>query len=304
MSIQRFAYILSPSYSGSTLLTYLLGVHPEIATIGELKASAMGDIDEYDCSCGVRIRTCPFWQALGEELRRRGSDLDLADFGTHFRTPNAWLTDHVLGATLRGRGLETVRDIALATLPGPRRTFERVLKRNVAVAEAVTAVQGGTVFLDGSKDPIRLKFLLRAGWPAMRVIYMVRDGRAASNSYMRHYNVQMPEAARAWRRTHVASERILAQIPADSWLRVRYEDLCHDPTGMLKRIFTFLGVDASTAPTELNTHEQHILGNAMRLGRSTDIRLDEKWKRALTPADLKSFQQIAGDVNARYEYEA
>ena len=39
-------YILSPSYSGSTLLTFLLNTHPEIATIGELKAQALGNLGD------------------------------------------------------------------------------------------------------------------------------------------------------------------------------------------------------------------------------------------------------------------
>ncbi|MGH8543075.1 MAG: hypothetical protein ACREX3_05465 [Gammaproteobacteria bacterium] len=42
------AYIASPSYSGSTLMTFLLGGHPAVATVGELKAAGIGDVDRYD----------------------------------------------------------------------------------------------------------------------------------------------------------------------------------------------------------------------------------------------------------------
>ena len=75
-----FVYIASPSYSGSTLLTFLLAAHPEVASIGELKASAMGDADAYTCSCGAPIRRCPFWRRVCDELARRGLDFDLDDF--------------------------------------------------------------------------------------------------------------------------------------------------------------------------------------------------------------------------------
>lgn len=47
-------YITSASCSGSTPLTFLFGAHPDIATAGELKAIAMGDIEEQDGSCGAR----------------------------------------------------------------------------------------------------------------------------------------------------------------------------------------------------------------------------------------------------------
>ena len=43
----RLLYILAPSYSGSTLLTYLLSQHDAIATVGELKATSRGDLDTY-----------------------------------------------------------------------------------------------------------------------------------------------------------------------------------------------------------------------------------------------------------------
>jgi hypothetical protein len=35
--MRRLAYILAASHSGSTLLSMLLGSHPQIATVGEMK---------------------------------------------------------------------------------------------------------------------------------------------------------------------------------------------------------------------------------------------------------------------------
>ena len=77
-------YILAPSFSGSTLLTYLLAQHPRVATVGELKATQMGPIDDYRCSCGEPMRTCAFWQALDREAGADGVDFSLEDFGTVF----------------------------------------------------------------------------------------------------------------------------------------------------------------------------------------------------------------------------
>lgn len=302
MSVERFVYILSPSYSGSTLLTYLLGVHPDIATIGELKASALGNIDTYDCSCGTPIRNCPFWSQLQSALHSRGVAFTLNNFGTHFRTPDARLTDRILGANIHGAGFEALRDFALTVIPSVRQAYRRVLAQNVALASAVCDLQRGRVFLDGSKDPHRLKLLLGAGFSDIRVLHMIRDGRAASNSYMRHYDAPMSTAAHAWLRTHRASERVLRLLPPDRAMRIRYEDLCTEPALTLRQIYTFLELDPGGAPVELDTQSQHVLGNAMRLRRSTDIRLDEKWKHALTPADLCTFDRIAGQANAAYGY--
>ena len=61
--MKDFIYITSASFSGSTLLTFLLNTHPEIATIGEMKGDSM-DVERYRCSCGDPIGRCPFWQRL------------------------------------------------------------------------------------------------------------------------------------------------------------------------------------------------------------------------------------------------
>ena len=67
-------YILGPSYSGSTLLTLLLAQHPQIATIGELKAATVGRIPDYRCSCGQLLRECALWRDVQARMQRRGFD--------------------------------------------------------------------------------------------------------------------------------------------------------------------------------------------------------------------------------------
>ena len=46
----RLVYILAASHSGSTLLAMLLGSHPDVCTVGELKATSLGNVEEYLCS--------------------------------------------------------------------------------------------------------------------------------------------------------------------------------------------------------------------------------------------------------------
>ncbi|HEV2843921.1 MAG TPA: hypothetical protein VG477_03670, partial [Thermoanaerobaculia bacterium] len=58
-------YIMGHGFSGSTLLTFLLGTHPRIATIGELGIAQLAKEqltpDDYLCSCKAPIRDCDFW---------------------------------------------------------------------------------------------------------------------------------------------------------------------------------------------------------------------------------------------------
>lgn len=301
--MDKWAYILAPSYSGSTLLTFLLAAHPEVATIGELKASAMGDIERYDCSCGMRIRSCPFWENVRRQMDRRGASFDLANFGTQFRTEGHPLANRILTTRLRSPMFECMRGIATRVHPGVRRVVARALERNRMLSEVILDLQSGTVFLDGSKDPIRLKYMHDSGLWDIKVIYLVRDGRGATNSYMKHYGASMRVAALEWRRTHAAIERLRARLPEGSWVKIRYEDLCRDVDRTLGKVFAHLCVESDAASREWLAVENHILGNSMRLGSRSEIRLDEKWKAELSNTDIETFDRLAGDMNRKYGYD-
>ena len=77
----------------------------------------------------------------------------------------------------------------LRLLPACQRQLYKIFERNRQMIEVICKLQQGAIFLDGSKDPIRLKLLDLAGYWDLKVIYLIRDGRGATNSYMRHYNV-------------------------------------------------------------------------------------------------------------------
>jgi len=94
-------YILAPSFSGSTLLTYLLAQHAEIATVGELKATQMGPPEDYHCSCGEPILDCEFWKSMQEEADAAGIPFAIDNFGTVFDGRGA-VSDKIVRATVRG----------------------------------------------------------------------------------------------------------------------------------------------------------------------------------------------------------
>ncbi|HFE38584.1 MAG TPA: sulfotransferase [Gammaproteobacteria bacterium] len=293
---------MSPSYSGSTLLTFLLANHPRISTIGELKASAIGDIDAYICSCGEKFTECSFWQQVIEAMRQRGRDFSLDHFGTHFRSSSP-IIDRILRATVRGRLFENMRSLAMVLVPGCRAARDEILSQNKVFIEVVEAIQEANHFLDGSKDPIRLKHLEDAGLWDIRVIRLVRDGRGVANSYMNHMGVSMEVAAKEWVLKCKEMNNVMAFIPADRVITVHYEDLCRDVEGALLDIFDFIGLDGNDLPSDFNHVEHHILGNSMRLRSSGEVSLDEKWRRMLSHKDLDIFYAVGGDVNSDLGYE-
>jgi hypothetical protein len=300
-----FVYITSASFSGSTLLTFLLNSHPKIATIGEMKGDSM-DVEKYRCSCGEPIGRCGFWQPLVARIRERGIAFDLSDVWTQsgFRIPGAPLANRIVRHRHRAWPLELCRDAFLAFSPACRRAFERIVRTNEVFVQAVTELTGRPIFVDASKDAIRLKYLRRIESFRTKVIYMVRDGRGVMLSNMKHFGMSPEVAAREWVSAQREISCALKAFAPLSQLLIRYEDLCRDPRGVMARVFRAIGVAPDEAATDLRALKHHILGNAMRLANRSEIRLDVRWMDELGPAELAIFERIGGRWNRKLGYDA
>ncbi len=302
----KVVYIMGHGYSGSTLLTFLLGTHPQIATIGELGIAPQAKEDlqpeEYLCSCLSPVRECGFWRRVSQEMAGRGHDFDVWDADLDFRARGGGIADVILRAVQRGRVLETARDMGLQILPGARRERDRIVSRIDSLAEIVVRIKGCDVFLDSSKRPERATIMQRSGNFDLRVIHLVRDGRGVSWSTMKHLAVGPEEAARSWISDNQASEHARRYFPAAHWMTLRYEDLCADPDGTLRRIHDFAGLPSRNGFHNFRATDHHIIGNQMRLSSTSEIRLDESWKQALTPEQMATVDRLVAPLNRRYGY--
>jgi hypothetical protein len=320
----RLVYILSASHSGSTLLAMLLHTHPQICTAGELKTTALGDIQRYRCSCRRPILECPFWSAITRDLNAQGLDFDLARGETHVRSVASRYAQRLLAPLHRGPALELARDLALSLSPRWRAHRRRAAALDAALARAICARTGKPVIVDSSKVGIRLKYLLRNPELDVRVIRLIRDGRAVTLTYMdpagfadasdprlraggtgetrADVPLDVRAAAREWRRSNEEAEAIIGGLERWRWTEVRYDDLCLYTEPTLRRLFAFSGVDPSGLREEFRGAEHHVIGNGMRLDDSRAIRLDERWRDALSARDLAAFEAVAGAMNRRLGY--
>ncbi|MBV5330478.1 MAG: sulfotransferase [Chlorobium sp.] len=299
---RRLAYIMGPNYSGSTLLTLLLADHPDIATVGELKATSMGDIGSYKCSCGELLTACSFWNKAKQSLLKQGQDFSFNDFKTHFRDKKHPLTDRLLRASLRGPFFETLRNGGFMLFPTALRKKHDIIEQNKSLIEILCNLLQAKIFLDDSKEPVRLKFLLAANLWDIRAIHLIRDGRGVTNSYMRHNKANMARAAQEWMHTQQECDRMSKILGSRRCLTVHYENLCQEPAKTLTTIYQFLELQPERRSTS-STRTTHILGNQMRLGSLQDIRLDEKWKQSLSSEDLQTFTATAGELNNIHGYK-
>jgi len=299
--IVPLVYIASPSYSGSTLLTFLLNTHPAIGTVGELKWGAI-DLETYRCSCGELLRECPFWATVAERMAARGLPFDLRRPATDFRCRPHRLADRLVRARVRAGLCEVLRDGLVRRLPVWRRTWPIVAAVNRALIEITLDLQRARLFVDSSKDPVRLKYLLDTGDYDVRVIHLLRDGRAVTHSSIRNKTAPADLAAREWVRTHRQIELLERRLGTGRLWRLRYEDLCAEPGATLNSVFRFLGLEPNDALAALEITPHHVLGNRMRLSNRSAVRLNEDWRSALASHHRATFDRLAGVVNRRYGY--
>lgn len=301
----NLAYILAVSFSGSTLLAMLLGAQRDAATVGEMRApTTLGTPDSYLCGCGEHIKKCQFWSDVSRRMAKRGiPDFDITQARLSLHDVEDRYVHRLLDPLPRGPLLEAARRAALAISPAWHSHLRNVHHRNGALVKVLQEITGAKVVVDSSKIALHLKYLLKSPDLKIRTIWLVRDGRAVTNSMIGHGTKSMAEAALSWRRNNEAAERVLAEMPASQWVHLQYEELCRRPEETLRSLCKFLGMDAREIVLDFRSRQQHVLGNDMRLKSGSDIRLDERWRTSLSERDLATFDQIAGDLNKKYGYQ-
>jgi len=299
----RFVYLASMPYSGSTLFSFLANSHPQIATVGEMTGPTESvDPETYLCSCGQRIKHCAFWQEVAKGMASRGFDFDPGHFDTRIHVGDFRHLRRALTGSLGSSGLEDIRDRLLWLWPSQSERLRELLARNKALASVILAVTGKSIFFDASKDHMTIRRLSRDGEVDLRVVHLVRDVRGAGLSGKKNARVSWPRTVASWVRTNRNIERQLRRVPADRWIRIRYEDLCRDPQETLNRFFEFCGAGHHTLTSLFRSPEHHIVGNSMRLGYAGKIKLDESWRDVLTRDELECAERLAGSVHCRYGY--
>jgi len=301
-----YIFITSSPFSGSTLLSFLLGIHPKIAVVSAVAGSKReGMMDTYHCSCQKLMRECEFWLDVQSKMHARGfTNFELANFKLNFALDGPLIGHRRIGAG-RSKLMDAFWENLLAVWPGYSNHLHAIADRTKAFAESVLETAGKRVFLDATKQTNRTKYLTDYLDMDVRVIHLVRDARGNVNSTLRHRqndNITVHQAAKKWVRENKVILRYLENLPSDKQTLVRYEDICLDTQKTMKCLYEFCGVDPTISINDFRgqTEHQHILGNQMRLRASSEIKLDERWRQSLTKVNVQQIDHIAGDLMKRF----
>jgi hypothetical protein len=307
-SPERFLYVVGTSFTGSTLLSFLLNLHPQIVCVGECDPnfSSWPDPNRYPCSCGATLAECPFWTAIGAEMADLGMRFDPEHWQTSFR-PRSRIARRLLARP----SADALRGSLAAHVPLLGRNVREIARRNEAVVAGARSVTGKPVFADASKDASRARLLDRTTDLAPHVVHLVRDslGFVASKKSRAEKNrraargARIDNASRHWNRRGAQAEQLLAALPPERQVRVRYEDLCTDPEREFGRICEMLGLEKLPGPYEFLAGDHHIIGNRMRLSSSSQIVLDERWRSILSEEEAETVRRSTSRYRQAFGYD-
>ncbi len=271
----RVVYLVGAQNCGSTLLDAILGNAPGAFSLGEV-----GGFHRYQsattCDCGEAPAACGPCQSVVSALSVSG---DLATFPNVSRLPLKERRAHWTLVATRGRAsYARVADVMLS-----------------GVAQAT----GSHTLVDSSKNVGRAAALVHDSGHDVRVVHLVRDGRAYQRSRRRRAEADgrryRPNVALgSWTAKNVLIWGLLRpRIAPDRYLLCRYEDLVADPETTLGRIGAFTGLDTgglAGAATGEGLDRTHLFEPPRRLD----------YRRVRLDAGRLGSERISAAANARW----
>lgn len=290
--------LLCTSYSGSTLVGLLAAASPQLcftSQLGDLSLDAARGRNP--CGCGTPVAQCTFWREVAGRAGARDPSAWLATAVTHPATASR-THESLAGRLMRLAGGFTPRSRLVGAAAGRASPRHAALLRSAAeirrVAQWASEVAGARVVLDATKYPEIVGAHI-AAVADLRVAYLVRDPRGVVASRMRRRGETAEQAARVLLGHTLRHRALLAALPEDRRLVLRYEAVCADPEREINRLLAFAGLDPLPAGAlrRVRKGEAHVVGgNPMRFQLDQDrIALDERWREQLTAADLSTIRR-------------
>jgi len=283
----RTAFVIGTGRCGSTLVHEMLARHPENGFVTNL--------DDKGIRTSSRLQN-QAWRRLPASVTTKGR--------FRFAPSEAY---RVLAQEVSPTLVDPVRDLVAADATPWLRDRMRAF-----VARRTDRLRSD-VFLHKFTGWPRTGFL-EACFPGSAVIEIVRDPRAVASSWLQmpwwhghrgpgewHFGPLDPEqedqwerhdrsfpvlAALAWRLLMDASDAARAEVPAERWLTVRYEDIVASPRDRLAELLGHLELDW-TAEFEAGFNRYSI-----RAGRT------DAFRRDLAPGDLAAMEDVLAGSRA------
>lgn len=297
------AILLSNWYSGATLLSLLLDSNPDIVCNGETFPFGINDTRRHNCSCGEYIDQCDFYK-------------NTTNINPDFKFPDNWdyefaivnpkfhrnkLLNRFLSSPVRD---SEMRD-ALIKYLNISSDIESFVDKQLEFMKNAISYQNAKLYIDGTKSIRRAQLLAKySSLEKIKVIHLIRDGRAFCNSYRKNQSISednLIQAAIRWNDYISLVDQLENRFKNIEVMHIRYEDICNFQDSTLQSIVDFLPEDLAYKFGKSGV-KAHILGNRMRTNFDFKIVEDLSWKKEIKKTTTEVITKKMKDNLKRFSY--
>jgi len=252
----KVLYLVGAGNSGTTVLSMALGAHNSMFSVGEL-----GHINKFihdttqRCTCLDDIKTCVFWSKVEFE-------------NTDQITPKLGLKQTFL-RSFQNKDLNQDESNAVIA--------------NDQLYQSIAKVAGKSIIIDASKDICRLKYLLKSSQIDVQPIYMVRDIRAYTDSYLRRTDNSIFKSFRQWLKLNITT--VLGLIIYKAWDKtehLNFQNFTHEPETTLRNLCHAANIDYDPSMLDYYKNSYHNIAGTPSRFNLRPIQPVESWRNKMT----------------------
>ena len=271
----QYVSLMSPPFSGSTLLSMLLCSQPRSIGFGDTYHDRDSS-PESQCTCGVPFLECEPRVQVETAIREGG----IPDYSWATAAPVPmpnWVTGEMRKhwPLTRSVSLRPIRAIPASLR---RVMFRKFYLENRLMLSGLAETGNYDYYFDGCEDPVRLE-LLRTEIANLKVIQVIRHPGAFVYHFYRLGGREPQQALSQWIRYNNRVRSFQKYIPEENYMAVTYEHIVEKPGDFLREVAQFLDMDEiyDDPPDVLRRTEIHIQGNAMRRTADRVLNMANKW---------------------------
>ncbi len=259
---KNILYLLGSGRSGTTLLATILNSTNTISTSGELHQFYTYLLDKSECSCGVIVNECEFWNLVINDMT---------------------LTPEEIQVYAKKQNNEEGHRYIPSILLGRKASSDYILSQE-KLFNAISNHTNKHWILDSSKYIGRFLLLNQISSFKLKGIYVVRDVRGVINSFNK--KVQTPRKPISTILYYLLTNffgQLVCWTNKDV-IKVKYEDFIDNPHKHIQRIYKNLLGQIRDEDTLTDVFEMpHIIGgNRLKSSKTIKIKKDTAWKTTIS----------------------
>jgi hypothetical protein len=267
----KLLYIVGSGHCGSTLLDLIIGSAPEVFSTGELgfyniyKENKIYNKEnpEYICTCGKDFNKCEIWGEVN-----KNSNVKIKKIFSLLES------------------FKIILFTLFPFLPFKKSDYTDDTDKLLKKLKKVIKDEDIIYFLDSSKDPRRLFYLLNNPKIKVYPIHLIREAGGVAYSYNKKSRTKAGLKRKnfyisllKWLGINLVTKKMLKNNP--NKIVIKYKDFCENPTKHIKLVNKKLNINIKTENflREVNKITYHnIDGNVLRLKKINEIKYSNKWK--------------------------